>query len=370
MAVVWDPNQHDNFGDSSDQDCSDEGEGEGFDEDEYMQEDDENRYLSDLESTEPCSFHTARDKDSFFTRTEQDERLLSPPQSSHRYSRSTFGPYRLTAGGVLQDTMANVENRAGPTYDSQGYAKIGSLSKKARLRGVWEYIEWIISRPWATRQLRLHKTKQLIYFDGDRWRGEISIVGCCARILDAPQADGNLHSFGIFRTDVDKELLVLAAESDEERDEWVGAINAVISDFHTGASRGGRAQPSAGAQNKSSGMRTRSENPSALHAGGAASSAITISPAKGPSGPSARGRSGSASAAARRLEASLEPAGELATELGCSKGSQIDSGIGTSVAGDAREQQEASGGSKLASKWKYVFNIEVWHERCYQAKPN
>ena len=115
---------------------------------------------------------------------------------------------------------------AGVVYDDQGFAKRGRLMKKARLRGRWVFLASFFTRPWALRHMQLHRDKVLKYFDGDSFKGEININGCLAREIPPKDADGNVNAFCIFDME-DNEILVLSADNENERVQWIAAINAV-----------------------------------------------------------------------------------------------------------------------------------------------
>jgi Fe-Mn family superoxide dismutase len=62
--------------------------------------------------------------------------------------------------------------------------KEGVLMKKARIRGMWSFMSYLVPRPWAQRKIELHRsTKVLKYFHGDKFKDEVNITGYEARLV-------------------------------------------------------------------------------------------------------------------------------------------------------------------------------------------
>jgi len=78
----------------------------------------------------------------------------------------------------------------------------------------------------------LDKTNKLYYFDGDKLKGEVDLVGTQVSHLDPDQADGKRYAFIISGIRHPKrgqsDFVLLAAGSQSESLEWVGTISEMI----------------------------------------------------------------------------------------------------------------------------------------------
>ena len=78
----------------------------------------------------------------------------------------------------------------------------------------------------------LDKSNKLYYFDGDKLKGEVNLVGTQVSHVDPGQADGKLHAFLISGIRNPKrgqsDFVLLGAGSQSESLEWVGSISEMI----------------------------------------------------------------------------------------------------------------------------------------------
>lgn len=137
--------------------------------------------------------------------------------------------------------------------------KEGLLMKRARIRGMWSFMSYLVPRPWAQRRIEIHRsTRTLKYFRGDQFKGEINIVGYEARLVLSSQARRSDHgddngsnnnnvdqqpqrhqhqheqgqgqgqgqgwSFALFDKN-GREVILFSATSKAEAEEWIDIIN-------------------------------------------------------------------------------------------------------------------------------------------------
>lgn len=85
---------------------------------------------------------------------------------------------------------------------------------------------------WKLRSVYLDKSNKLYYFDGDKMKGEVNLVGTQVSHVDPGQADGKLHAFLISGIRNPKrgqsDFVLLSAGSLSESLEWVGSISEMI----------------------------------------------------------------------------------------------------------------------------------------------
>jgi Fe-Mn family superoxide dismutase len=139
-------------------------------------------------------------------------------------------------------------------------AKEGILMKKARIRGMWSFMSYLVPRPWATRRIELHRTDKLLkYFDGEKFKDEINIAGYEARLVgkNATTAAANTattagngannsrtnsnessgsrsaaangqqqQQFALFDSN-GVEVILFSAANRDDAEEWIGIMNEV-----------------------------------------------------------------------------------------------------------------------------------------------
>ena len=112
--------------------------------------------------------------------------------------------------------MANVN------YNDQEILYQGRLSKKARTSVMFH-------KPWVDRDIYLIKNKTVMYYDGPKKRGEISLRGN-AQVHDVPAQEANGMEFAFLVSNNHQNPLLLCAESEVVRRQWVSNIQRVIDD--------------------------------------------------------------------------------------------------------------------------------------------
>ncbi len=99
------------------------------------------------------------------------------------------------------------------------YIKKAILSKK----GMGKMI-----RPWVLRTVVLDRNHNLLYYDGNKLRGEISLSGTIARHVEADLADGRPFAFEIANISGVKKhqnsSLLLAASCQQDAKDWVDCL--------------------------------------------------------------------------------------------------------------------------------------------------
>lgn len=92
------------------------------------------------------------------------------------------------------------------------------LEKKGRGRG------FALSRPWTLRTFRLTQ-QTLMYFDGDKLKGEISMKDSVSAVTDGAESEGKEFPFYVLTTGSRPEKLMLNASSDLHRQKCIEIFN-------------------------------------------------------------------------------------------------------------------------------------------------
>lgn len=102
--------------------------------------------------------------------------------------------------------------------------KKGILSKKGM---------GLVIKPWVLRTIILDHNCKLLYYDGNVLKGELHLHGATVSYADPSHADGRANAFQLANVynikKQQKTTLLLAASSKQETDEWVAALQHVIS---------------------------------------------------------------------------------------------------------------------------------------------
>jgi hypothetical protein len=96
------------------------------------------------------------------------------------------------------------------------------LMKKSRGRSVLESV----FTNWNPRNVCLHVTKKLSYWDGETCKGELSLEGAFTRFVRPIDADGKLYAFEVVNKD--GEAIMFSTNSDRITTNWINGIHAVV----------------------------------------------------------------------------------------------------------------------------------------------
>ncbi len=109
---------------------------------------------------------------------------------------------------------------ASVNYNERDILLSGRFKKRARTSVMF-------NKPWVDRDVYLVKNKTVMYFDGPKKRGEISLAGD-ARCCEVPADHANGMDFAFEVSNSYQNPLLLSAGSEKVRNEWVANINRVI----------------------------------------------------------------------------------------------------------------------------------------------
>jgi len=150
-------------------------------------------------------------------------------------SRPRSGPETKSYGelGIANVFMGGKTDKSSMqvTEDS---IKEGWLVKKARNKMWYEVSVPFVTKVWQNRLFKVFKNKTLIYYDEvGHIKGDFNLTKKGVKIIKTPPTESGPHSFCFSLCTHDKkDVLTCAANSEEERTEWIDFLHYVQSDCY------------------------------------------------------------------------------------------------------------------------------------------
>ena len=128
----------------------------------------------------------------------------------------------MAAGGAAMAAAMAAKSRDVEEETSE-LVKEGNLLKRGRGRGL---IAMFLSKPWQDRRIKLYEGLKIQYCSDDSIKGEIVLNGAQVSAKEPGDADGRQFPFEI--TNPIGDALMLNAENEKERGEWIHVIKCVV----------------------------------------------------------------------------------------------------------------------------------------------